>query len=1009
LSAVPAARERRKILTVIFADVVGSTALGERVDPETLRWAMQRWFGRMREAVERHGGTVENYVGDAVMAVFGIPVAHEDDALRAVRAAAEMRDEVVVLRSELRREREVDLAVRIGVNTGEAVTGASAATGSFTAGDTVNVAARLEQSASPGEVLVGSATWRLVRHAVDAEPVAPLSVKGKSAALEAYRLLGVRAATPPRAQRSRTPMVGRQRELGSLLDAFHQAVADRNCQLVTVLGAAGVGKSRLVAEFLETIGGAATVAAGRCLPYGDGLTWWPLAEALGDGLLDEARAADERAANAVAELLKPAGEPIPPEEALWTVRKVLEALARRRPLIFVVDDLQWAEATFIDLIEHVAQWARDAPLLVLITSRPELLEERPGWGGGKRNATTVFLEPLPVADARELLHQLVAPDQLDDRASEHILDVADGNPLFVEEIVAMVVDDAGSLTTVPPTISALIAARLDRLPPAERAVIEAASIEGKEFARERVAALVEGDLAEAVDVHLRALVRKDLVRPTKASEELFRFRHQLIRDGAYDGMAKELRAALHERFAAGLDARPADIPAADELLAYHLERTVLFRRELGASDGATEQLAARASSSLRAAGQRALLRDDPASVTLLERALALTPEARRAPLLVELADALDSAGDIGRCAATASAALELAVANGDRRSAVRARLMELRIANVQSTGAADLASLNAAAVSVLDELEELGDDEWVTVALVHLAIGNQDHFEQASRYLERALAIAERTGDRRRAALAAYIFGMLTVFGPVPTAEGIERCRTLRQQFAEDPATAAALLRDEAALHAMRGRIDEARAMHAEADRIVEDLGSRWPSATGMWTRCLLELLAGEPRRAEAAARAGLAQFQEMGATSRSASAAAQLALALAQNDGDEAEVIRYADLAAAWTTADDIEVHVCQLVARAHVLARRGEVEAAEAAARQAVRLSEDSDEISQRGDAHVELATVLDRAGRVDAAAAALRDGIALYERKGNIVSAARAKAMFESLEQRARGVDV
>jgi class 3 adenylate cyclase len=255
---------------VIFADVVGSTALGERVDPETLRWAMQRWFGRMRDAVERHGGSVENYVGDAVMAVFGIPVAHEDDALRAVRAAGEMREEVVALRSELRRERGIDLAVRIGVNTGEAVTGATATAGSFTAGDSVNVAARLEQSAGPGDILLGSATLRLVRHAVDAEPVAPLTVKGKSAALDAYRLLAVAADARGRAQRPRAPMVGRQRDRRRLLDAFHQVVADRSCQLVTVLGAAGVGKSRLVVEVLGTIDGAATVAAGRCLPMAMG-------------------------------------------------------------------------------------------------------------------------------------------------------------------------------------------------------------------------------------------------------------------------------------------------------------------------------------------------------------------------------------------------------------------------------------------------------------------------------------------------------------------------------------------------------------------------------------------------------------------------------------------------------------------------------------------------------------------------------------------------------------------
>jgi class 3 adenylate cyclase len=347
------------VVTVVFADVVGSTALGERVDSETLRWAMQRWFNRMRVAVERHGGTIENYIGDAVMAVFGIPIAHEDDALRAVRAAVEMREEVAVLRSDLLAERGVDIAVRIGVNTGETVTGAGAAAGSFTAGDTVNVAARFEQAAHPGEILLGSSTFRLVRHAVDAEPVAPLTVKGKRSALEAYCLKAVAAGARARAERPRAPMIGRQRERRRLLDAFHQAVADRSCQLFTVLGAAGVGKSRLVAEVLETIGPAATVATGRCLPYGDGLTWWPLAEAFErSGLLEQALIDEPAAAQAV-ELLKPTGKPMAPDEAFWAVRKTLEALARRQPLVLVVDDLQWAEPAFIDLIEHVADWTRE--------------------------------------------------------------------------------------------------------------------------------------------------------------------------------------------------------------------------------------------------------------------------------------------------------------------------------------------------------------------------------------------------------------------------------------------------------------------------------------------------------------------------------------------------------------------------------------------------------------------------------------------------------------------------
>jgi class 3 adenylate cyclase/tetratricopeptide (TPR) repeat protein len=1014
VSAALRVGERRKVVTVIFADVVGSTALGESVDPETLRWAMQRWFGRMRDAVERHGGMIENYIGDAVMAVFGVPAAHEDDALRAVRAAAEMREQGAVLRDDLRRERGLDLAVRIGVNTGEAVTGAAAAAGTFTAGDTVNVAARLEQAAPPGDILLGRETFRLVRHAVDAEPVPPLTVKGKRAALEAFRLVAVAVDARGRALRPRAPMVGRQRERRRVLDAFHQAVADRSCHLFTVLGAAGVGKSRLVAEVLETIDGAATVAAGRCLPYGDGLTWWPLVEAFGaSGLIEQAAADDEPAAARAAELLKPAGEAIAPEEAFWAVRKVLEALARRRPLVLVVDDLQWAEPTFIDLLEHVADWTRDASLLLLIMARPEVLDTRPAWGGGKLNATTVLLEPLTDTDARDLVHHLTGPARLGDRTVARILAIAEGNPLFVEEVIAMLVDDGvlspgaadgpsvaePTAIAVPPTIQALIAARLDRLPPGERAVIEAASIEGKEFARQRLEALVGDGATEPVDAHLRALIRRGLIGPVGARDDTFRFRHQLIRDGAYEGMPKELRADLHERFANGLDAGSSAVPVADELLGHHLERAVLLRRELGVAEAATSELAARASTSLRAAGRRAMLRDDPASVRLLERALALLPENDRAPVLVELANALDDVGDLDGCAATGTAALELACTNGDRRTAARARVVKLRVTMNRSTGEADLSSLNAAAKPVLHELEALGDDEGLAAVLLHLGHINQDRFEQASGYLERAMLAAERAGDRRRATIAAGFLGSITVFGPVPAAEGIERCRALRRRFADHPMASAILLRHEAVLHAMQGHIDEARTLHAEAVGVIDDLGNRWASASTVFGQWLLELLAGAPKRAEASARTSLALLQEMGATNQGSTAAAMLAVALVQQ-GRHDEAIRYADLAAAWAAPDDTASQVPQLAARAHVLAARGELERAEAAAREAVRLSERSDDICLRGDALVDLAAVLEAAGRAGDAATALRDAIALYQRKGNVVSAARAHTTLERL---------
>jgi class 3 adenylate cyclase/tetratricopeptide (TPR) repeat protein len=998
VSAAVVERERRKVVTVVFADVVGSTALGERVDAETLRWAMRRWFDRMREVIERHGGTIENYIGDAVMAVFGIPVAHEDDALRAVRAAAQMREAIVVLRDELQRERGIELAVRIGVNTGEAVTGAGATAGSFTAGDTVNVAARLEQSARPGDVLLGRDTFRLVRHAVEAEPVAPLMVKGKEEAVEAFRLVEVGRDDAARPRRPHGPMVGRHRERRRVLDAFHQAVADRSCQLFTVLGAPGVGKSRLVTEVLETIGDSATVAVGRCLPYGDGLTHWPLVEALDGGLLEQAATDDEAAAARVAELLKPEGEPLAPDETFWAVRRVLEALAGRRPLVLVIDDLQWAEPVFVDLVEHVAERTRDTPLLLLIMARNELLDARAGWGGGKLNATTVLLEPLPENDARDLVHNLVGPERLDDDAVEQILALAEGNPLFVEESVAMVLDEALSATAVPPTIHALIAARLDRLAPDERAVIEAASIEGAVFARGSVATLVRDGV---VDAHLDALVRKDLVRPVASSDGTFRFRHQLICDGAYDAMPKALRAEMHERFANWLDERPGELAVGDELLGYHLERAVVLRRELGESDAATAELAARASRSLYAAGRRAVQREDHSSVRLFERAVALTPPGERARVLVEFADALDAAGDVEGCAATVSSALDLALATGDRAVTARARMIELRMTMLRSKPGPDLASLNAAAKVVLDELEEVGDVDGMVQMLLNLGDFNQPHFETASAYLERGLALAERHGLRWRSAFAGFLLGIAALYGPVPAEDGIELCRALRRRFAYSPGTAGALLRNEAVFHAMQGRIDHGRALHDEADQVMADVGSRWWSAEITWTRVWLEQLAGAHDRAAAAARAGLDAFTDMGTISDAAAMAAVLAVELARQGAPDAEVIRYADLAASWAAADDPDAQCLQLIARANVFAARGELEEAESAARDAVRHAERCDDISQRGDMLVDLAAILERRGSAPEAAGALRDAIALYERKGNVVQAGQARSMLGQLQ--------
>lgn len=415
-----AAQERRKVVTILFSDVAGSTALGEALDPEAVRGLMSRYFMAMKEVIERHGGTVEKFIGDAVMAVFGIPTLHEDDALRAVRAAAQMREALAALNTELHAERGVTIQTRTGITTGEVVAGDPSAGQTLVTGDTVNTAARLEQAAAPGEILIGEPTWRLVRDAVRAEPVEPVSAKGKALPVPAYRLVSVAAGVEGHLRRMDAPLVGRERELRLLTEAWDRAREERSPQLFTLLGAAGVGKSRLVGEFLAGVSEEARVLRGRCLPYGEGITYWPLAEALRDtvGITDaddraaalrklRALVAGERdAALLVARLATAIGlsdEPAPQAELFWAVRRTLEHLARQQPAVVVFEDIHWAEPTFLDLLDHLADWSRDAPLFLLVPARPELLDARSGWAGGKLNASTVLLESLPAEATARLI------------------------------------------------------------------------------------------------------------------------------------------------------------------------------------------------------------------------------------------------------------------------------------------------------------------------------------------------------------------------------------------------------------------------------------------------------------------------------------------------------------------------------------------------------------------------------------------------------------------------------
>ena len=573
----------RKTVTVLFSDVAEFTGLGERLDPESLRRLMSRYFDEMRRVVERHGGTVEKFIGDEIMAVFGVPQVHEDDALRAVRAAAEMREALGPLNDALEQTWGVRLRTRTGVNTGEVVAEDPAAGSSFVTGDAVNLAKRLEQAAGPGEILIGKATYPLVKDAVTAGPLQSFQVKGKSEPVSPLRLDEVEARAPGLLRRLDAPLVDRVLELAALAEAFERAERTRELQLVTVLGAAGIGKSRLVGELVGSIEDRARILKGTCLPYGDGITFWPIVQILRQAGGDEGIArvlAGVEDGGLVAERLSGLLGTAPDastEETFWAVRRFLEAAARDEPLLVLLEDIHWAEPTLLDLIEYLAGWTRGAPILVVCPARRDLLERHPGWLTPRRNAFVVTLEALAGADVDALLDGLRSEAPLPERALGRIAAAAEGNPLFLEQLVAMASENGGDdELAIPPSIQALLAARLDRLSADERAVIECAAVVGREFLRGHVVDLSSEDLRPTLGSHLMALVRKELIRPDTAAtghDDGFRFRHALIRDAAYDGMPKEVRADLHERFAWIVEASyPERRTELEEIVGYHLER-----------------------------------------------------------------------------------------------------------------------------------------------------------------------------------------------------------------------------------------------------------------------------------------------------------------------------------------------------------------------------------------------------------------------------------------------------
>ncbi|HEX6509870.1 MAG TPA: adenylate/guanylate cyclase domain-containing protein [Chloroflexota bacterium] len=959
LIPAPSTREQRKRVTILFCDITGSTALGESTDPEALRALLARYFSQMKGIIESHGGTVEKFIGDAVMAVFGVPVLHEDDALRSARAAMEMQAALPRL----------GIRARIGINSGEVVTGTIER---LATGDAVNVAARLEQAATPGEVLIGEETLRLVRDTVEIEAVDPLELKGKRSRVPAYRLIDVKQGGERR--QLKTPMIGRERELDRLQDAFAQAVDDRSCQLFTILGAAGVGKSRLSMEFLKGLDGA-RVVRGRCLSYGEGITYWPVIEALTQ---ISALPSDASAASALESLLG-GSEVASAEEIAWAFRKLLEEQAQEQPLVVIFDDIHWGEATFLDLVEHLADLSRDAAILLLCMARPELLEKQPSWGGGKWNATTVLLEPLSAAQTDRLLDALGG---VAEELRERIGETAEGNPLFVEEMVALINESGEREVVVPPTIQALLAARLDQLEPSERSVLECGAVEGPIFHRSAIMALLEEQTN--LPGKLMALVRKELVRPARgqlSGDEAYRFRHLLIRDAAYDALTKTVRAELHERFGEWLEARGAELVELDEILGYHLEQAARYQLELGQPDA---ELAEQAGERIAAAGRRALWRGDTrAARGLLERALTLLR-----PIRLDVDLELDLARlqpTLQEAAAVAQVVADRARAANDRRGESTARVVAAHYRLQLGTGSVD--ELEARAREALPLLEE--SDDHAGLVRVWRAFGRaaqlRGRFEKGTQAIEQAISHARRIGQPGLFGLSFALF-----VGPRPADEVL---RSLDSLLPDEPHPFPRL--DRAVVLAMLGRFEEAQVAYDEASaRLNELTGEPGPLAD-------IATLAGDHERAAHLWRVCCDWAEQRGDQSQLAWIVLLLGRSLCMlGQYDEAE-----PLAQRGRELGDEQEVLTQTLWRqvqALVLASRGQHDEAERLAREAVEIAERTDGLRWQGDALCDLAQVLERAGRVKEATAALEQALDRYERKRNLAMVTRLRQRLGASEE-------
>jgi class 3 adenylate cyclase/tetratricopeptide (TPR) repeat protein len=925
----------RKLATVLFVDLVDSTSLVTGMDPEIVRRRVNEFFELVSSCVTQHGGIVEKFAGDAVLAAFGVPQAHEDDALRAVRAALAMRESVG----------DLGLQARIGIEAGEVVVESSDST--FATGEAVNLAARLQQVATPGEILVGPTAYRLAASSIVAEDAGPLELKGLGEPLRAWRLVTALDG-PGRTLGPRAPLVGRTSELELLENTFERTMRDRRAHLFTIFGEPGVGKSRLTREFLDSVERASCLV-GRALPYGEGVTYWPLAEMVkaaagisDDDPLDEAFeklrecCAEESIADVLglaAGMMEALDGERSSQEIAWAAREVMESIADVQPLILLFEDIHWAEEPLLDLIEHLADWVR-GPLLILCLARPELLDARPGWGGGRVRSTAIELEPLSDEESEELVEKLLgqlagATGEAPPALPKEVLERTEGNPLFVEETIRMLVESGsgnGNPDRIPDTLQALIAARIDHLSAPSKTLLQRASVIGRVFYRGALDHL-SPDLDD-IDARLDdLLLREFLLREPRSSisgEAAYRFKHFLIREVAYSGLAKLARAQHHARFADWLSERPGEELL--EIRAYHLDQAVELLTEL---EGAPpEQLAQDAAAALVKAAKRAIARESYTTARKLGlRAIELRPTlwaryvAGRAAwrlqdwgaVQVEMTKVRDLAraedervvealaltglaeatlkrdGDAAGARALVDEALEILANEDDPVAHFDAFAVRATVAAWQTDGEGYVRNLERAYVIALDA----GRKDLQTIAAQSLANRHivRMELDEAELLLARALELAGESGSVRARVSATLSYGwFLTVKGELDAAQTVlEEVRATASELGAEPAIAAALLH-LGWLARIRGDHQRAEKLLREAMRITSARGDRGtlPDFQAALAATLADL--GKVDEAERLALESLAHAVPEDTSCKIAATMALAAVRAAQARDDDAE-----------------------------------------------------------------------------------------------------------------------